>query len=95
MTGRFDLPLEEFFSRPSVDTLRSHRLKLYHRRFRLNRRGATFSVRIVNNWNKLPPFLMIRPLRLLLLRKTLIGRGQLIFLAPLKVNLHLLVSKIP
>ncbi len=51
MTGRFDLPLEECFTRPSVDTLRGHRLKLYHRRFRLNRRGAAFSVRIVNDWN--------------------------------------------
>ncbi len=57
MTGRFDLPLEEFFTRPSVNALRGHRLKLYHRRFRLNRRGAAFSVRIVNNWNKLPPSL--------------------------------------
>ncbi len=45
----------------SVDTLRDHGLKLCHRRFRLNRRGAAFSVRIVNNWNKLPPFLINAP----------------------------------
>ncbi len=61
MTGHFDLPLEEFFTRPSMDTLRGHRLKLYHRRFRLNRRGAAFSVRIVNNWNKLPQSLINAP----------------------------------
>ncbi len=44
-----------------MNTLRGHRLKLYHRRFRLNRRGAAFSVRIVNNWNKLPPSLINAP----------------------------------
>ncbi len=44
-----------------MDTLRGHRLKLYHRRFRLNRRGAALSVRIVNNWNKLPAFLINAP----------------------------------
>ncbi len=44
-----------------VNTLRRHRLKLYHRHFRLNRRGAAFSVRIVNNWNKLPPSLINAP----------------------------------
>ncbi len=61
MTGRFDLPLEEFFTRPSLNTIRGHHLKLYHRHFRLNRRGAAFSVRIVNNWNKLPPSLINAP----------------------------------
>ncbi len=61
MTGRFDLPLEEFFTPPSMDTLRGHRLNLNHRRFHLNRRGAAFSVRIVKNWNKLPPFLRNAP----------------------------------
>ncbi len=61
MTGRFDLPLEEFFTRPSLNTLRGHHLKLYHRHFRLNRRGAAFSVSIVTNWNKLPPSLINAP----------------------------------
>ncbi len=58
MTGRFDLPLEEFFTRPSEDTLLGHRLKLAHRRSRLNCRGAAFSERIVNNSNNLPPSLI-------------------------------------
>ncbi len=44
-----------------LDTLRGHRLKLYHRRFRLNLHGAAFSVIIVNNWNKLPPLLINAP----------------------------------
>ncbi len=61
MTGRFDLLLEEFFTRPSLNTLRGHRLKFYHKHFRLNGRCAAFSVRIVNNWNKLPPSLMNAP----------------------------------
>ncbi len=61
MIGRFDFPLEEFFTCPSVDTLRGDRFKLYDRRFRLNRRGAAFSVRIVSNWNKLPAFPMNAP----------------------------------
>ncbi len=61
MTGCFDLPLEGFFTRPSADTLRGRRLKLYQRRFRLNRLGAAFSVRIVNYWNKLPPILITAP----------------------------------
>ncbi len=61
MTGRVDLPLEEFFTRPSVDTLRGHCLKLYHRRYRLNRRGSAFAVRIVNNWKKLPLSLINAP----------------------------------
>ncbi len=47
MTGRFDPPLAEFFPRPSVDNLRGQRLQLYQRRFRLNRRDAAFSVRIL------------------------------------------------
>ncbi len=61
ITGRFDLPLEEFFTRPSLDSLRGHCLKLCHRRFYLNRRGAAFSVRIVNHKNKLPPILINAP----------------------------------
>ncbi len=61
MTGRFDLPLEEFFTRPSLDNLRGHRLKLCHRRFHLNRPGAAFSVRIATNWNILPLILMHSP----------------------------------
>ncbi len=58
MTGRFDLPLEEFFTRPSLDNLR---LKLCHMRFHLKRSGAAFSVRIVNHWNKYPPTLVNAP----------------------------------
>ncbi len=41
MTGRFNIPFEEFFTRPSKDNLRGHRLKICHKRFHLNRRGAT------------------------------------------------------
>ncbi len=61
MTGRFDLPLEEFFTRHSFDYLRGHRLQLCYRRFHLNRRGVAFSVRIANNWNKISPILMNAP----------------------------------
>ncbi len=61
MTGGFDLPLEEFFTRPSLDNLHGHSLKLCHRHFHLNRRGAAFSVRIVNHWNKLPLTLINAP----------------------------------
>ncbi len=58
MTGRFDLPLEEFFTRPSLDNLRGNSLKHCHRRFQLNNRDAAFLVRIVINWNTLPPSLI-------------------------------------
>ncbi len=61
MTGQFDLPLEEFFTCPSSDNLRGHRLKLCDGRFHLNRRGASFSVRIVNHLNKLLPILITAP----------------------------------
>ncbi len=47
-TGRFDLPLENVFTRPYLNNLRGQRLKLNHMRFRLNRRGAVFSVKIAN-----------------------------------------------
>ncbi len=61
MTGRLDLLLEECFTRPSLGNLRGHRLKLCHRRFYMNRRGAAFSLWIVTNWNKLPPILISAP----------------------------------
>ncbi len=56
--GSFDLPIEEFFTRPPCSSLRGHSLKLHHRRFRLNRRKVAFSVRIVEPWNKLPAFVV-------------------------------------
>ncbi len=59
--GSFDLPIEEFFSRPPCFNLRGHSLKLHHRRFRLNRRKAAFSVRIVEPWNQLPDFAVGSP----------------------------------
>ncbi len=54
--GPLDLPLEEFFTRPPCSSLQGNSLELYHRRFRWNRRKATFSVRIVGPWNRLPAF---------------------------------------
>ncbi len=59
--GSFDLPIAEFFTRPSCSNLRVHSLELHHRRFRLNRRKATFSVRIVEPWNNLPAFVVGSP----------------------------------
>ncbi len=60
-SGSFDLPIEEFFTRPPCSSLRGHSLKLHQRRFRLNRRKAAFSVRIVEPWNKLPAFVVGSP----------------------------------
>ncbi len=54
--GSYDLPIEEFISRPPCSSLWGYFLKFHHRRFRLNRRKAAFSVRIVEPWNNLPSF---------------------------------------
>ncbi len=59
--GSFGLPIEEFCTRPPCSSLRGHSLKLHHRWFRLNRRKAAFSVRIVEPWNKLPAFVVGSP----------------------------------
>ncbi len=61
MYDRFDLPLEDFFTRQSLENLRGHRLKLCHRRFHLNRRGGAFSVTTENHWNELPLILINSP----------------------------------
>ena len=44
--GRLDLPHAEFFETPAERDLRGHGFKLRHRRFRLLRRRAAFSVRL-------------------------------------------------
>ncbi len=59
--GSLDLLLEEFFTRPPCSSLRGHYLKLRHGHFRLNRRKAAFSVRIVGPWNRVPAFVVESP----------------------------------
>ncbi len=59
--GSLDLPPEESFTPPPCSSLRGHHLKLHHRRFRLNRRKAAFSVRIVGPWNKVPAYVVDSP----------------------------------
>ncbi len=59
--GRYDIPHDLFFTLPSGSHLRGHDLKLRHRSFHLARRKAAFSVRIVETWNKLPPFVINSP----------------------------------
>ncbi len=49
------------FTLPSCSHLRGHDLKLRHRSFHLARRKAAFSVRIVEPWNELPPFVIDSP----------------------------------
>ncbi len=56
--GSLGLHFAEFVIRPPCSSLRGYYLKLHHRRFRLNRRKATFSVRIVGPWNRLPAFVV-------------------------------------
>ncbi len=59
--GSYDLPHYLFFSLPSCSHLRGHDLKLVHRSFHFARRKAAFSVRVVEPWNKLPPFIINSP----------------------------------
>ncbi len=59
--GSFDLPIEMFFIQPPRSSLRGHILKLHHTRFRLNRRKAAFTARIIEPWNKLPAFVVGSP----------------------------------
>ncbi len=59
--GSFDLPIVEFFTRPPYSSLRGQVLRLHHKRFRLNRRKAAFSVRSVEPCNKLPAFVVGSP----------------------------------
>ncbi len=59
--GRYDLQQDVFFTLQSFSHLRGHDLKLRHRPFHLACRKVTFSVRIVEPWNKLPPFFINSP----------------------------------
>ncbi len=59
--GGPDLPQDLFFTLPSCSHLRGHDLMLRHRSFHLARRKAAFSVRLVEPWNKLPPFVINSP----------------------------------
>ena len=59
--GRLDLPHAEFFETPAERDLRGHGFKLRHRRFRLRRRRAAFSVRLPPSWNKLPTAMVTAP----------------------------------
>ncbi len=51
--GRLNIPLDEIFEAPAERNLRRHDFQLRHRRFRLARRKAAFSVRLPKHWNKL------------------------------------------
>ncbi len=55
--GRYDLSHGIFFTLPSCSHLRCHDLKLCPRSFHLARWKTAFSVRIVEPWNKLLPFI--------------------------------------
>ncbi len=59
--GRYDLPFEEFFSFATLSNLRGHSLKLLRGKFRLNRRGSAFAVRVVAAWNRLPQYVIDAP----------------------------------
>ncbi len=59
--GRYDLPQVLFFTLPSCFQLRGHDLKLRHRPLHLARRKVAFSVRLVEPWNKLRPFVINSP----------------------------------
>ncbi len=59
--GGYDLLQDLFFTLPSCSHLRGHDLKLRHRSLYLARRKAAFSVRTVEPWNKLPPFVINSP----------------------------------
>ncbi len=58
---RYDLPQDIFFTLPSCSHFCGHDLELRHRVFHLARRKGAFSVRIVEPWNKLPPFVINSP----------------------------------
>ncbi len=53
LCGSFDLPIEEFFTRPPCSSLRGH-----YRPFRVK---AAFSVRIVGPWNRQPASVVEAP----------------------------------
>ncbi len=52
--GRLNVPVDEIFEAPAERNLQRHHFQLRHRRFRLARRKAAFSVRLPKHWNKLP-----------------------------------------
>ncbi len=52
--GRIGLPQSGFFEAPVERDFRGHDVNLCHRRFRLLRRKAAFSMRFPTSWNKLP-----------------------------------------
>ncbi len=57
----WNFPQDIFFTLPSCSRLCGHDLKLRHRSFYLACRKAVFSARIVEPWNKLPPFVISSP----------------------------------
>ncbi len=59
--GRYDLLQDMFFTLPSCSHLCRQDSKLHHRSFHLARQKAAYSVRIVEPWNKLPPFFINSP----------------------------------
>ncbi len=56
--GRYELLQDIFFTQPSCSPLGSHDLKLRYRSFHLGYRRAAFSVRMIEPWNKLTPFVI-------------------------------------
>ncbi len=56
-----DAPLDEISEAPAERYLRRHDFQLRHRRFRLARRKAAFSVRLPKHWNKLPLEVITEP----------------------------------
>ncbi len=59
--GRYELPKDILFTLPSFFHLRGHDLKLRHHLFHLACQIAAFSVRIVEPWNNLAPFVINSP----------------------------------
>ena len=58
-SGRLDIEPHELFEPPNAENLRGHPFKVRHKKFKIARRRAAFSIRITKPWNSLPEALVL------------------------------------
>ena len=58
LKGNYDLPTDSLLKKATTDTTRGHDFKLAKERANRDIRASFFCVRVVNDWNRLPPELV-------------------------------------
>ena len=58
ITGVYDVDKSSFFQTPRETNTRGHKFKLYKQHARTFSKQRSFGHRVINEWNKLPPFVV-------------------------------------